>query len=205
MDIKMAAYLCMFLDHFAAAFLKPGAAYCCLRLAGRLAFPMFVYCAVKGVYRTSGLRRYAGRLFLAGLLSQLPYYMVFGLHRLNVLFELCGIVLVLAGIRRRSLKRLAGLVLGLLLCWCSEYGLQGLALGIALYVLWNCPKHKWMVSFFLAGCLNAGFYRVSAFAVPLVACMERRGMERKSPRWGYLVYPVHLALIGTVKRMLESF
>lgn len=195
----------MFLDHFAAAFLNPGAAYYCLRLAGRLAFPLFVYCVVKGVYRTSSLRRYAERLLLTGLLSQLPYFMVFGLHRLNVLFELCGIVLVLAGVQRRSLKRLAGLVLGLLFCCCSEYDFRGLALGVALYVLWNRPKYKWLVSFFLAGCLNAGFYRVSAFAVPLVVYMERKGMERKSPRWGYLAYPVHLALIGAAKRVLNSF
>ncbi len=204
MDIKIVAFICMILDHVAAAFLAPGSLYYALRSAGRLAFPLFVWGIVRGFCYTSNVRRYIGRVFLLGVVSQIPFVLVFRLHKLNVLFELCGILLVLAGIQHQSVKRCAGLAAGLLLCGVSEYGYRGLAYAVVLYLLRDRQRLMFPISFAFAGYLNTGFYRVSALAVPLAAWMERLGCCKKLPRSFYLLYPGHLILIAFIRQVIAT-
>ncbi len=196
MELKLIAYLCMILDHFAVVFLRSGQTYYILRSFGRLAFPLFVYGIVKGIRSTSCLRRYVLRVFLLGLLSQAPYMALFGVRRLNVCFELCGILLVLSGFKLRGFKQGFFPALGIFLCCYSEYKLRGLFLALSMHALWGKQQRiKYPVWAVFAACLNRGFYRVSALAVLLIRMFEWSGNHRKAPRWFYLIYPVHLAIL----------
>jgi len=205
MEWKLIAYLCMFCDHFAAAFLQGSAVYYILRSFGRFAFPLFVYGIVKGFRSTSSLNRYTLRVFLLGLISQIPYTALFGLRRLNVCFELCGILLVLSGFKLRGFKQGFFPVLGIFLCCCSEYKLRGLFLALSMHVLWEKQQRiKYPVWAVFAACLNPGFYRISALAVLLIQMFEQSGSHRKAPRCFYLIYPVHLAILQVIRYVLEN-
>lgn len=65
-----------------------------LRLIGRLAFPLFAWLIANGARHTRNIHKYLLRLFLFGVLSQIPYTMALGLvektvfFRPNVLFTL---------------------------------------------------------------------------------------------------------------------
>lgn len=203
MELKLFAYVCMICDHFAAVFLQRGDLYSMLRCAGRLAMPIFVYCAVKGFCYTSNLDRYLLRLFLLGVVSQVPYMALFGVHRLNVCFELCGILLFLSMFKLRGFKRGFYPTLGLFLCCLAEYNLRGLALGLSVYAFRNSRGNiRYPVFAVASACLNRGLYRVSGLAAFIIRRFERYGSCRKAPRYFYLFYPGHLVVLLALRYVL---
>lgn len=111
--LKIIACLTMLVDHVGYVFF-PGQLW--LRMIGRIAFPLFAWYVAVGFERTSNRGRYLLRLTGWGILSQIPYVMLFHgaalgnplslLHGTNVLFTFA---LALAGLwmleatRKRSL------------------------------------------------------------------------------------------------------
>ena len=87
-ELKWIAIIAMILDHFAAIILTPLATsnlvslqlvavlhtiILCLRLVGRIAFPIFSFLIVNGYFHTSNRRRYLARLVLFAILSE-PFF-----------------------------------------------------------------------------------------------------------------------------------
>ncbi len=111
--LKIIACLTMLVDHVGYVFF-PGQLW--LRMIGRIAFPLFAWYVAVGFERTSNRGRYLLRLTGWGILSQIPYVMLFHgaalanplslLHGTNVLFTFA---LALTGLwmleatRKRSL------------------------------------------------------------------------------------------------------
>jgi hypothetical protein len=67
--LKIIACVLMTLDHIALLFIARGSgdiptAYYVLRAIGKMAFPIFAFLAVEGVYHTKDIRKYLLRLFL---------------------------------------------------------------------------------------------------------------------------------------------
>lgn len=79
--LKMIAVVSMLIDHTAAVWLVQYPAYRSLyewmRLIGRLAFPIYCFLLVEGFFYTRSRKKYAGRLFLFALLSEVPFDMAF--------------------------------------------------------------------------------------------------------------------------------
>ncbi len=74
-----------------------------LRMLGRVSFPLFAYLLVQGVLHTGSLPRYALRLFVFALISELPFDLLFfqrptGLHQ-NIFWTLLLGVLTLWAVR----------------------------------------------------------------------------------------------------------
>lgn len=128
--LKLTAMITMLIDHIGAV-LFPGVMI--LRTIGRIAFPIFAYQISKGFRHTSDLKKYATRLLIFGLISQIPY--MFLDHNLDyrsrilifnviLLFFIAvcmlyvfrkGILLLREYKENKSLKKL-GMGIGLLIC-----------------------------------------------------------------------------------------
>ena len=134
--LKIIAMVCMIIDHVGAR-LYPRVME--LRIIGRIAFPLYMWCLVVGVCFTRSRGRYALRLLLVGALAQ-PFYML-GLNhawnQLNVFATLLLGYLGIWGIRENrygSRWRAPALVL-LVPCFVSmDYGWRGVLLILLLYL-----------------------------------------------------------------------
>jgi hypothetical protein len=86
--LKVAAIVTMTADHV-GAILYPDVLF--LHVVGRLAFPLFAYLIALGIESTKKPRKYLLTLLSFAVVSQVPYFLAFGIQpfeRLNILFPL---------------------------------------------------------------------------------------------------------------------
>ncbi|MCL2377922.1 MAG: conjugal transfer protein TraX [Defluviitaleaceae bacterium] len=120
----------MALQHTALVFgdVIPTGLHFPFQLAGGLTFPIMAFFLVEGYRHTSNVNRYMARLFLWGVISQVPYMMAFGrlLHSPtpNVMFTL---FLSLLGIVMYDRLRNLGLFVFLFAVMC----------GVSIYFDWG--------------------------------------------------------------------
>ena len=94
--LKLTAIIAMTCNHVANVFATqlPGPLLLALYSLGGLTFPIMAFLLVEGFCHTSNLRKYALRLFLFALVSQIPYSLLWGAVP-NVLFTLLAGLAVL--------------------------------------------------------------------------------------------------------------
>lgn len=162
--LKILAMVLMLLDHLWAT-VVPGNNW--MTYLGRLAFPIFAFQAAEGYHHTSSFRKYALRLLSWGLISEIPFNLVYSGRFLNpfhqnVLFTLLLGLLLYHGAERfvravsgRLWKTAVTAVLQILGCLLggiigfTDYGLTG----VLVTAMFCCfPKWKY-VNLFQLVCL----------------------------------------------------
>ena len=88
--LKIVALLTMLIDHVGYLYFPEEMIF---RTIGRIAFPIFAYQVAIGFQKTSNRSRYALRLFVFALISQVPYFwfnptLTFDWEGLNIMFTL---------------------------------------------------------------------------------------------------------------------
>lgn len=83
--IQFIAYTSMVIDHIGKIFFPDVIFW---QLIGRISLPMFCFCCATGMKKTHNAPRYICRIFILGIISQYPYYMLFGNVVLNICFTL---------------------------------------------------------------------------------------------------------------------
>ena len=112
-QLRGLAMFLMLLDHLWAT-LIPGNIW--MTYLGRLAFPIFAFQISEGFSHTSDRKRYAKRLFLFGLIAEVPFDLIYGgtvlypFHQ-NVMFTLLLGLLACCAIDRTRRERTAKAVL----------------------------------------------------------------------------------------------
>lgn len=172
--LRIIACVCMLLDHIGYCltgrypFLAP------LRWIGRIAFPIFIFLTVNGLRHTSNRLRYALRLFLFALISQVPFALLFRhgdvLAKLNVFFTLLLALLSVwatDAMRKNRIARyfsfLPAAAIFLLYYFgilSSDYGAKGILLAMVFYLFDGkiIPTFFGMlVSIYYKYLLDAGF------------------------------------------------
>ena len=194
--LKLAACITMLIDHIGASCIEAtyGVAYRTppqilqldrvLRLIGRRAFPIFCFLLVEGFLHTHDVKKYIGRLFLFGLLSEVPFDMAFfktPFHwgNQNVYWALaCAVGAQLAG---------------------TDYGAIGVALIVALYLTRNDRRYQCIIG---AGMM---LFEITA-PLAFVLLWFYNGERGRCPQWAkwafYGFYPVHLTLLALVTNLL---
>lgn len=124
------AMITMLIDHIGAIFFPTELIW---RMIGRLSFPIYLYLLVSGYHRTRSYPKYALRLTLLAIVSQLPYQYAFDTTRFNVIASLlvCLLVLKLLDSPKVFLfLKYAGVIAAIFLMeWLPfDYGAYGLIL-----------------------------------------------------------------------------
>lgn len=79
--LKIIACVTMIIDHIKYAF--PSTINEITMYGGRIAFPIFAFCAVEGYVHTSDFSKYLKRLVIFALISQIPFMLFSSLPLLN--------------------------------------------------------------------------------------------------------------------------
>ena len=135
--LKIIALVFMFIDH-AGKMLFPSVPE--MRMLGRIAFPIYVWCMIVGFHYTRSVPKYLLRVLVVGLISQ-PLYMLALNHtwsQPNVFLTLFLGLCALWGIREKKWfshlwAPAAALILAIVLG--ADYGWKGVALFILLYAV----------------------------------------------------------------------
>lgn len=178
-------------------------------LFGRIAFPIYCFFLVQGIFLTRDYRKYISRLFVFGLVSEVPFDLAlfYGLswQHQNVFFTLglgALMILCLEKINQSQKKGALVLVLNLVtlvgfalladLCH-TDYGSMGIVAILCFYVF-HFSKVKTVLMGLLGFSFEAALYGAVYLSLPLIYFYNgKRGKMNKY--FFYLFYPVHLALI----------
>ena len=180
--LRYIAVVAMFTDHLAFCFesMMPHELYTAGRCIGRIAYPIFAYCLVAGYYHTRDIKRYAGRILAAALISEIPFNLMYSSAMLypdaqNVMWTLLISLGMLWGCGQCRRVMCMGL------CQTAIVGLACLA----------------------ASALRTDYGAEGVLIVAAFALMPRRFFDipRGSyPRYlFYAFYPVHMLLIVLVR------
>ena len=212
-QLKLLAMLTMTLDHIGVQ-LFPGVLW--LRIVGRLAFPIYAYMIAEGCAHTRNRRKYLLQMAGLALLCQLVYFFAMGslFQCILVTFTLSILLIYACDTGSRPLTALALLGVAFVTValprllpgtdFAIDYGFFGVLVPVAAY-LGETRRKKLL---FTAGALVAlawsfgGIQWYSlATLLPLALYSGQRGKRRM--KWlFYLYYPLHLAAIYGISRLL---
>lgn len=228
--IKIIAVTAMLIDHVAATvlerqmvkfgYLSNGVlgmdgmglyiVYLVMRLIGRLGFPIFCFLLVEGFQRTRNVKKYAFRLGLFALISEVPFDYAFCgkayyASYQNVYFTLFFGLLAMWGIDwigklglSKALEAFmgaaaTGVCMGAAHLLQTDYAATGVLTIAVMYVF-----RKRKVLSVLMGCIVLtimSLTEITAFfaLIPIALYNGKRGLKMKYFFYGF--YPVHLALL----------
>lgn len=232
--IKMIGIVTMLIDHIGAAlvgrlliesytrqlyetYTVMSVIYTVMRTIGRLGFPIFCFLLVEGFKKTRSKTKYAIRLGLFALISEIPFDLAFCAEVLefdyqNVYFTLFLGLLALCAIDFINKLKLPKVVAALLDMAAltvfmlaaeflrTDYAAMGVLTIAVMYVLWfNRPAA------FAGGCtvlsLTAANELPAFFALlPVAVYNGKRGWKLKY--FFYAFYPVHLLLLWLIAYLL---
>ncbi len=173
-----------------------------IRYIGRPAFPIFCFLLVQGFLHTSDVKKYAVRLGIFALISEIPFDLAlhirpFHWQNQNVFFTLLIGLLAVWFIQSRGntlFARIAGLFLGAGLAEAlhTDYGAFGIALIVLLYLL----RDRKAMQCILGACCCAWEITAPLAFVPIWFYNGERGRQH---RWFfYWFYPVHLLVYSMI-------
>ena len=224
--LKMIALITMIIDHIGAVILEMGIvdgyntgrlrisyeaalfwwyADSLVRAVGRIAFPIYCFLITEGFTHTHNAKKYALRLGVFALLSEIPfdlafYHSWFYTGHQNVFFTLLLGLLAIMSIDYFE-KRSSGRWTGLAAAFCfvmlgdalrTDYGAFGVFFIVALYAFRGCG---WLRT--LTGCLLVAWETPAPLAfIPIQMYNGKKGKGKQGLKFFfYAVYPLHLLLL----------
>lgn len=180
---------------------------------GRLAFPIYCFLLVEGFERTHSRAKYAFRLFLFALISEVPFDLAFHGYRVYLYYQNVFFTLLLGLLMMWAMKELEERVSIPVLRWAGmgavflaaafaaekiycDYGANGI---IAIALLYLFRKNKWHQ--IIAGILAFLWEITAPLAFLFIGLYNgERGLRLKYVF--YLLYPLHLLILYYISTML---
>lgn len=190
-----------------------------LRAVGRMAFPLFLFCLTEGYKYTHDKLKYAKRLFIFAVISEIPYDFgnygtFFDLENNNVIWTMFIIIVMYICLdkvkEKGKLQNEKGVTFAyslLIVCGCSlvaffghvDYGVPAICAAFAMYLIQNRTiAYASAIAF-----LSILFSPVEALALPSVLLVRAyNGLKGKQIKYFfYVFYPAHLIIL----RLLYMF
>ncbi len=228
--LKYLAIFAMLLDHIAWYLLESSSPWAqAFHVAGRVTAPLMCFFLAQGYVYTRSVRRYLGRLTVFAVLSQIPWYLLHptrGWLTFNFLFTLTLSLLAIHA--WESIKNVPLRFLAVAACvaaswycdwhvcaplWCllfyvfrGDKGKQLLSFtGVALYYIEEAVRARLNVGYTLHGALRSAAFTLGVFlAVPLLLSYNGSKGRFAGSKWVfYWFYPVHLAVLAILQRILK--
>lgn len=195
--------------------------YLVCRVIGKAAFPIFAFLLVEGYFHTRNWRKYALRLGIFALVSEIPFDLVdeqklVSWRMQNVFFALLlGLLMIriLEHIRRHMAGEI-GLLLQLLViglsCGCAwamhvDYDYIGIMMIALCYWFRQEREQLCMMGFVWMGVMMRHIYYLPGYAAAFLLIWFYNGKRggRKIKQYGfYLFYPVHLVILYLIYKIL---
>lgn len=216
--LKWLAMIAMLIDHVGAMVIAPwltatgggaypeidwGTLYMAMRLIGRLAFPIFCFLIVEGYHHTSNVQRYARRLFMFALISEIPFNL--GVNQTwldfdhqNVFFTLLAGLLAIWGWERLDgrFQRLSAVAVLIIVpeLLHTDYGAYGVVMILLLH--WLRPNRLLQVA--VGALINLAQMTAPLAFIPIYFYNGQKG--RGNAKWLYWFYPVHILVLALLYR-----
>lgn len=217
MHLKLLALITMIIDHTGAIFFGGQDIY---RIIGRLSFPIYCFLLVEGFFHTKSREKYAVRLFIFALISELPFDYAFfgglnGSHQ-NIFFTLflgLSAIWVSESFRRKNpLISVAGFVGAAVLSTIlnTDYTILGILYILIFYSAKSMP-HGLNEIYILLGIgtatsfLSSSIQMYAIFAViPIMFYNGKPGLRSRLVQYGfYAAYPVHLMILYLIQTFMN--
>ena len=215
--LKWIAIITMIIDHIGAVFFQDIEV---LRIVGRIAFPIFAFLITEGFKYTSNVKKYAIRLGIFALVSEIPFNLAFhgepwDISHQNVFFTLfIGLLCIWIYEEGKERNRFLSIVAVYILALSAEflrtdYGLFGVFLIFMIYQS-KSMKNKMIVIIIMnillawLRVLSGGSSFIQIYAgfsvIFLLLYNEKKGKGIKYIF--YLIYPFHLIVLYLLKYQL---
>ncbi len=221
--LKLIAIVTMLIDHVAAVLMVGQESYWILREIGRISFPIFCFLAAEGIAWTSDIRKYALRLGIFALISEVFYDLAFHstiwdpMHQ-NVFFTL--FLGVAAGSMYREIEQKlcrskvsAGSIfcniLVILFClplanWLhTDYGMWGVLLILFFYLARRTGIWRYVIMTLCMCFLWWGKIQMYAVLALPILFLYNGKIGHRMPKYAfYAFYPLHLFILWGIKTLL---
>lgn len=203
--LKIIAIISMVIDHTGYALFSNDLI---MRSIGRIAFPLFTYCAMIGYFKTKNLKKYIMRLLFIGLISQPIYMILFNTYNPNIMFTIILEVLLYYSLDNKKWLFLPFFVV-LSFIFRVDYALTYLFLVPIFYYF---RSNKFII--FLAYIAFYFNYAISdiiypnnipacitscaIFALPFILINTKTNVKINK-YFFYIFYPLHLLIILLIK------
>lgn len=198
--------------------------YCVMRIAGRIAFPIYAFLLMEGFFHTKDWKKYALRLGVFALISEIPFDLVAWQRPLdwqtqNIFFTLFLGLLMLKAMETMEQRMPAGsfaasemvpqyiAVCGFsLLAWLmrTDYDYTGILLIAMYYWFRHNPKKLCCLGLVWMTIMTGRLFYLPGLALAfwfIYRYNGRRGSGKGKYAF-YLVYPVHLLALYGIYRIL---
>lgn len=219
--LKLIAACTMLIDHVGYALFSDAL---WLRCIGRIAFPLFCFLMAEGCVYTRDRRKYALRLLVFALLSEIPFNLMntgtpWDLSHQNVLWTLlagallCWLVDWALQKRTAPVLVLTGAVMAAAFCLLelanTDYGGWGTLLVVMFYAVRRAPSgtvskmtaQTFGLAFFsiaIMGGLSVELWSLAAL-IPIWLYNGQRGFSPKAVQYGfYAFYPAHILVLSLI-------
>ncbi len=211
--LKIIALTSMIIDHYGAIFQNGVDIY---RIIGRIAFPIYAFLLVEGYTHTRNVKKYAIRLLLFAIISEVPFDLAFynriGFIHQNIFFTLfIGVILMyLLDNKEKKYNFNSNLLIiaaGFVAMISNvDYNFIGIIYILIFYYTKDFDKLKRLkytsVSLFVTNLLTFGFgQQYAILALPLIYFYNGKlGPNNKFLQiFFYIAYPLHLLIFNLLK------
>lgn len=217
-QLKIIAIILMTVDHV-GAYLLPQ--FIILRIIGRLVMPIFAYMIAEGCTYTRNKKAYLGRLVLFAFICQVVYFIAIGSVKQCILvtFSLSIILIYLIDNlqKKKDVLSAVWLVIGfvgvvgvvkvlprVINGFSIDYNFWGVMLPVLIYLGKNKGQKLLLttVGLLLLGRAYGTLQLFALFAVPILAVYNGQRGRARIKYLFYVYYPLHLAVIFLIGRIL---